>query len=86
MTPLALLVADIFGSSLILVGVMVVLVFAVAFGMLRSKGSGIDSHRGNHQSSPGSSGPTEQASPDQGEGSATGSDSEGESSPQHGTQ
>ena len=86
MTPLALLVADISGNSLILVGVMVVLVFAVAFGMLRAKGSGIESHRGDNQSSPGSSGPSEESSADQGEGSATGSDGEGESNPQHGTQ
>lgn len=86
MTATALLTAAISGNSLVLLGVMVILVFAVAYGMLRSGGSGIESHRGDHQSAPGASGPTEEASADQGESSPTGSAPEGERDSQHGTE
>ncbi len=74
------------GNSLILLGVMIVLVFAIAFGMLRKRGSGIDAHPGEHQSAPGSSGPSEEASADQGQSSATGSAHKGDRDSQHGTE
>ena len=41
---LGVLIADISGNSLILLGVLVVLVFAVAYGLYTRQGSGISKH------------------------------------------
>jgi hypothetical protein len=72
-------------SSLIVIGVAVVLVFAIAYGLNTVRGSGINLHRRRSQDAPGASGPSEPTGVDQGEGSATDLDSAGASDPQHGT-
>ena len=70
--------------SLILLAVLIVMVFAVAYALFTVRGSGISLHRHRDQRTPGSEGPAEESGVDQGEGSATGSDQSG-SDPQHGT-
>lgn len=52
------------GNSFILLGVLVMLVFAVAYGMLTRKGSGIDKHPSSDQKAPGEEDPSEAASVD----------------------
>ena len=79
--------AGITGNSLILLAVLVMLVFAVAYSLMTVKGSGISlTRRGGDQSAPGAKGPSEPTGVDHGEGSATGSDADSDSDPQHGAQ
>lgn len=78
--------AEITGNSLVLLGVLIVFLFAVAYGLFRVKGSGISrTPSGKGKGTAGAVGPTESVAKDQGQGSATGSDTHGTSSPQHGT-
>jgi len=72
-------------SSLIVLGVAVVLIFAVAYGLNTVRGSGINLHPRRSEEAPGAAGPSEPTGVDQGEGSPTGSDRAGASDPQHGT-
>lgn len=81
-----LTLAEVSGNSLILLGVLVVTVFAVAYGLYTVRGSGISKTPLSRQGSPGAKGPSEDSGVDQGQGSATGSDEHGSSDPQHGTQ
>ena len=75
------------GNSFILLGVLVVLVFAVAYGLFKVKGSGISrTPTGKGEGNAGAVGSTEESAKDQGQGSATGSDTYGTSDPQHGTE
>ncbi len=75
------------GNSFILLGVLVVLVFAVAYGLFKVKGSGISrTPTGKGEGNAGAVGRTEESAKDQGQGSATGSDTHGTSDPQHGTE
>lgn len=79
-------VAEISGNSFILLGVLVVMVFAVAYGLFTVKGSGISKTPDDgKEGAPGAVGPSEVSGVDQGQGSATGSDEHGTSDPQHGT-
>jgi hypothetical protein len=71
--------------SLILLVVLVVMVFAVAYGLFTVRGSGISLHRHSDPRTPGARGPAEASGVDRGQGSATGSDLDGASDPQHGT-
>ena len=73
-------------SSLILLAVLVILVFAVAYGLFTARGSGISQSRyeGRH-APPGAEGPSEASGTDQGEGSATSPDFKTGRDPQHGT-
>jgi len=74
------------GSSLILLGVLIVMVFGVAYALFHVKGSGISrTPSGKNQGAEGAVGPSEASGKDQGQGSATGSDTYGSSDPQHGT-
>ena len=74
------------GNSFILLAVLVVFVFALAYSLFKVKGSGISrTPTGKGEGNAGAVGPTEEAGVDTGQGSATGSDAHGESSPQHGT-
>jgi len=74
------------GNSFILLGVLVVLVFAVAYGLFKVKGSGISrTPTGKGEGNAGAVGSTEESAKDQGQGSATGSDTYGTSDPEHGT-
>lgn len=82
---MAVVLAWITGNSFILLGVLIVLVFAVAYGLFTRLGSGIWSRPIHDQRAPGADGPGERSGVDQGEGSATGSDQAGTSDPQHGT-
>ena len=75
------------GNSFILLGVLVVMVFAVAYGLFKVKGSGISrTPTGKGEGNAGAVGSTEEDAKDQGQGSATGSDTYGTSDPQHGTE
>ncbi len=75
------------GNSFILLGVLVVLVFAVAYGLFAVKGSGISlTPSGKGKGTAGAVGKSEADGKDQGQGSATGSDTHGDSDPQHGTE
>lgn len=79
---------DILGASsnsFILLGVLIIMVFAVAYALFSRKGSGI-SLTPTDKSNAGAVGPSEESGKDQGQGSATGSDTYGTSDPQHGTQ
>ena len=79
-------VAEITGNSFILLAVLVVMVFAVAYGLFTVRGSGISKTPDDgKESAPGAMGPSEVSGVDQGQGSATGSDQHGASDPQHGT-
>lgn len=72
-------------NSLVLLGVLVVFVLALAYGLLKARGSGITHHSGgNREGEAGTAGPSEETAKDQGQGSATGSDTYGASDPQHG--
>ncbi len=83
---MVLFVAAISGNSLILLGVLIVFVFALAFGLYHVKGSGISlTPSGKGRGSAGAVGTSEPDGKDQGQGSSTGSDTHGESDPQHGT-
>lgn len=81
------IVAEISGNSFIVLGVLILLVPAVGYALFTVKGSGVSKtpHDGRDEA-PGAVGPSEADGVDDGEGSATGSDRTGESSPQHGTQ
>jgi len=80
------IVAAISGNSLILLGVLIVFVFAVAFGLYHVKGSGISlTPSAKGAGTAGAVGSSEPDGKDQGQGSATGSDTYGTSNPQHGT-
>ena len=72
-------------GNVLLVGVLVAMVFAVAYGLFTVNGSGIGLHRYSSPQTPGAGGPSEVTGIDQGQGSATGSDATGHSDPQHGT-
>ncbi len=81
-----ILLAAVTGNSFILLGVLVVIVFAVAYGLFKVKGSGISrTPTGKGEGNAGAVGRTEESAKDQGQGSATGSDAHGTSDPQHGT-
>jgi hypothetical protein len=71
--------------SLVLIVVLVILVFAVAYGLFTVRGSGISENRyaGRH-APPGAEGPSEASGTDQGEGSATSPDFKTGRDPQHG--
>lgn len=56
--------------SLIVLLVLIVMVPALAYALFTVNGSGINTHRFNSQSAPGSRGPGEPSGKDQGEGSA----------------
>ena len=72
-------------NSFILLGVLVLFVFALAYGLLRAKGSGITHHSaGGRKDEAGTTGPSEETAKDQGQSSATGADTYGASDPQHG--
>lgn len=74
------------GNSFILLGVLVMLVFAVAYGLFNTRGSGISrTPTGKGEGNAGAVGNSEPDGKDQGQGSATGSDTYGASDPQHGT-
>jgi len=74
------------GNSLILLGVLIVMVFAVAYSLYTVNGSGISlTPSGKGTGTAGAVGPSEPSGQDQGQGSATGSDTFGTSDPQHGT-
>lgn len=78
-------VAEISGNSLIVLGVLIILVFAVAYGLFTVRGSGISKTPDDGKDgAPGAVGPSEVSGVDQGQGSATGSDAQGTSDPQHG--
>jgi len=73
-------------NSLILLGVLIIMVFAVAYALYTVRGSGINlTPGGKGKGTAGAVGPSEVSGKDQGQGSATGSDTYGTSDPQHGT-
>jgi len=82
---MAVVLAEITGNSLIFLGVLIVTMFALAYGLFTRRGSGISSRPDSDQRAPGAEGPGEVSGVDQGQGSATGSDATGESDSQHGT-
>jgi hypothetical protein len=72
--------------SLLLVAVVVILVFAVAYGLFTARGSGISEGRYEGRAAPpGAEGPSEVSGTDRGEGSATTPDRTTGRDPQHGT-
>ncbi len=74
------------GNSFILLGVLIILVFAVAYALFTIKGSGISrTPSAKGAGTAGAVGPSEKSGVDQGQGSATGSDIHGSSDPQNGT-
>lgn len=74
------------GNSFILLGVLVLMVFGVAYALFSVKGSGISlTPSAKDSGEAGAVGPSEPSGVDQGQGSATGSDLHGASDPQHGT-
>ena len=78
-------IAEITGNSLILLAVLIILVPAVAYGLFTVRGSGISKTPDDGtEGAPGAVGPSEEGGVDLGEGSATGSDRDGTSDPQHG--
>lgn len=78
--------AEITGNSLILLAVLIIMVFAVAYGLFTVRGSGISKTPDDGKDgAPGAVGPSEEAGVDLGQGSATGSDRDGTSDSQHGT-
>jgi len=80
------IVAAITGNSLILLGVLIVFVFALAFGLYNARGSGISlTPSAKGRGTAGAVGSSEPDAKDQGQGSATGSDTYGGSDPQHGS-
>ena len=86
MSSAQVLLMAVTGNSFILLGVLIVFVFALAFGLFKVKGSGISrTPTGKGEGNAGAVGPTEESAKDQGQGSATGSDTYGTSNPQHGT-
>ena len=83
--PIDASVGAVTGNSFVLLGVLVVFVFALAYGLFKVKGSGISrTPTGKGEGNAGAVGPTEEAGVDTGQGSATGSDAHGTSDPQHG--
>jgi len=71
--------------SWIVLLVLVVMVFAVAYALFNKKGAGIAlTPTGKGEGNEGATGPSEESGKDQGQGSATGSDTYGSSDPQHG--
>ena len=82
---MTVVLAEISGNSFILLAVLIVTMFALAYGLFTRKGSGINSRPIHDQRVPGADGPGEVSGVDQGQGSATGSDATGTSDPQHGT-
>ncbi len=87
MSSIDLSLAAATGNSFVLLGVLVVFVFALAYGLFKVKGSGISrTPTGKGEGNAGSVGPSEESGKDQGQGSATGSDTYGASDPQHGTE
>ncbi len=72
-------------SSLIVLGVALLLILALAYGLNTVRGSGINLHRYRDERTPGAEGPSDPTGVDQGEGSATNPDPGGASDPQHGT-
>lgn len=72
--------------SLIVLAVLIIMVFAVAYALFNKRGSGISlTPTGKGEGNAGAVGPSEETGKDQGQGSATGSDDFGTSDPQHGT-